>query len=334
MARSTIEAGYSRTKVMRRLADLLRAAAAQGRWDDGGGRFVVGADSEGGATITARHDGAGRIGRLRRTAPVDRLLSLAPVRRAASLRRLVRHLRPAPRFVINELLGRSTLAPYRLRGSDIQILIRHGTWDVWAFNEIFELGLYDPPRRVESWLRARPRPIRVVDLGANIGLYGAMVRAREPGASVVGFEPDPENTHIHRRCIQLNDAADRWQLVPAAAARENGSVAFAAEGDITSHVAPSGDATATITVPARDVFEFLEGVDVLKMDIEGGEWELLEDPRFGDAAAVVMEYHPHLCPADDPHAEVERLLNAAGYTATEVIYQAPDGHGMLWAWKL
>jgi hypothetical protein len=83
-----------------------------------------------------------------------------------------------------------------------------------------------------------------------------------------------------------------------------------------------------------DALERLDGVDLLKMDIEGGEWAILEDPRFAAAApaVTVLEYHPYLCSHTDPRAAVEAVFAGAGQR-TQTIFARDDGHGMLWAWR-
>ena len=72
------------------------------------------------------------------------------------------------------------------------------------------------------------------------------------------------------------------------------------------------DESAT-TLPAADVFPYLEGADLVKIDIEGGEWPILSDPRFAEleARALVLEYHPHLCPGPDPRECADGLLARA-----------------------
>jgi hypothetical protein len=62
------------------------------------------------------------------------------------------------------------------------------------------------------------------------------------------------------------------------------------------------------TVPVRDVFPYMQECDLLKIDIEGGEWGLLADPRFAStsAKALVMEVHPEARPEG---AELEELLS-------------------------
>jgi len=224
------------------------------------------------------------------------------------------------------------VAAYRLRDSDVRIVLRHGGADIWTFNELFELALYEPPIVVRDMLRKRPSPLRVLDLGANVGLYGALIRRAEPRASMVAFEPDPTNRALLEACIALNAREGDWTLVPACAATSDGTVAFSATGDPESRAVDLPPTADVVTVEKRDVFPYVDGVDLLKMDIEGGEWELISDERFGGALAVVLEYHPFGCPGEDPHREADRFLEAAGYRIIPV-YRSPDGHGMVWAWR-
>ena len=94
-------------------------------------------------------------------------------------------------------------------------------------------------------------------------------------------------------------------------------------------VAP-GSPDATTRVPVVDVFDYLREVDVVKMDIEGGEWRILLDPRWQDvpARAVLMEYHPDGCPGEDARALARQRLSTAGFTVEDVMRDS-HGHGML-----
>jgi FkbM family methyltransferase len=269
------------------------------------------------------------VPRLRNAPLIRPALASEPVSRLASVRALARLVDPGGRFAVRELSGSHLAADYRVRAVDAQIVLRHNSSDVWTLNEIFYDRSYDPPAPVAAWLSSLGRPPRVLDLGANVGMYGALVHARHPGASIVAYEPDPQNAAIHRRCMFINGSPPGWRLVEACAASEDGTRMFAAVGGDESRV--TGDRSG-MSVQARDVLPEMEGRDLVKMDIEGSEWELLGDPRFGSAPAVVLEYHPHLCPSADPHEEAERLLTRAGYSVSTV-FRRPSGLGAMWAWK-
>lgn len=48
-----------------------------------------------------------------------------------------------------------------------------------------------------------------------------------------------------------------------------------------------------MSVAAADVLPYLADTDLVKMDIEGGEWEILADPRLGARLhqALVLGHH-------------------------------------------
>ena len=88
------------------------------------------------------------------------------------------------------------------------------------------------------------------------------------------------------------------------------------------------------SIPAIDIFEHLFGADFVKMDIEGGEWPILADPRLADLGPMtwVIEFHRAGAPSLPAHEAARSLFEAAGFTVghEELNYW---GHGTLWAWK-
>jgi FkbM family methyltransferase len=238
-------------------------------------------------------------------------------------------VRGSPRFVLRELFGRGRVGRYRLRDADFEVLIRHGTPDAATLGEVFYRRDYAFPRRVRERLESLGRPPIVVDLGANIGLFDLWVLNSYPDAEILAFEPDPENLALFRSCVTLNDSSGRWQLVPAAAATRDGTVPFVSGGVSLSRIADDGEGTTTVR--AVDVFPYLERADLIKIDIEGGEWALLVDPRFAllRPAALVLEFHPHMSPSADPHAAAVELIGRTGLEITDGADYG-QGQGMLW----
>ena len=256
-----------------------------------------------------------------------RILDLGPVRHAASARQLSAVVRERARFAADELLRRPGVRRYHLRRGGRPVLLRHGTVDIWTFDEIFVRRLYEPPAAVARLLARTPSPL-VLDLGANIGLFALDVLSRVPAARIAGWEPDPENAAMLRRVVAANDDAE-WHVAEACAGTADGTVSFQAGEESASHVVERG-APGSITVPVVDVLERFAEAALVKIDIEGGEWALLADPRFAAAPAVVIEYHALGCPGGDPAATARELLRGHGYTVVPV-HDEPDGHGMLWA---
>ena len=237
------------------------------------------------------------------------------------------HVRQRGRFVANQLHGAGEARRYELRAGGLPVLLRHGTVDVFTFDEVFHRRLYEPPRPVAEALSRTAAP-RVVDLGANIGLFGAWVLSRQAGARIVAYEPDPDNAAMHRELIALSGRGDAWRLVEACAGARAGEVWFRPGLESASHVVGAG-ADGAIRRAVVDALPDCEGADLVKIDIEGGEWEILQDPRLASARAVVLEHHPDGCPGDDPRATARRLLGERGFDVLPGA-EAADGIGMLW----
>jgi FkbM family methyltransferase len=234
------------------------------------------------------------------------------------------------RFAVNELRRAHGPTAYVLRGSEVSIAVRHGTPDVLVLDEIFSQREYDFPGPVLDALEPAGTGPRVVDLGANIGLFGAWVLTHFPDAAILAIEADPANAAVHAQTISANGRTGDWKLLRAVAGTRRGAARFAAGSFALSHLANEGEAGAE--APVEDVFDHSEGVDLLKIDIEGAEWAVLADPRFATVAArgIVVEYHRELCPSDDPGEAAAGFLRHAGYDVLSGPSKPRFGAGIIW----
>ena len=262
-------------------------------------------------------------------------------RRARWLSPLVHEQR---RFVRGEMLRRPGTYEYRLRDVASVAVMRHNGYDAHVLHEAVRDPFYRPPEPAQAILAQVERDLRILDLGGNIGAFGLMILDRYPSASLVSFEPDRENLELLHRCIGRNGFGERWSIVEACATTQDGETAFVSGQAALSRVPLPGDVSGdapTTTVPTVDVFPYLAGVDLLKIDIEGGEWALLDDPRFAEArpAAVLLEWHTYDCPEGNPRTAAADRLRALGY---EIEHEKPPpvpddeplyGAGTLWAWR-
>jgi FkbM family methyltransferase len=264
---------------------------------------------------------------LRRLTEVDAFMRVSFSLRSSLVRR-------PWRFVWNELRpGPAVTATYRLKESGVAITIRHKSDDVLILDEVFSQREYAFPEAVFSRLgSAAGRSPKVADLGANIGLFGAWILARFPEAEIVALEPDPANAALHRTTIAENGRSATWQLLEAGAMTQSGAVRFSAGRFALSHLAAADE--PGFEVEGVDVFPLLDDVDLLKIDIEGAEWPILQDPRFRalGATAVVLEYHPEGSPAPEPDLAAESLLREAGFTVA-AHHRKETGTGVLWGLK-
>jgi FkbM family methyltransferase len=267
------------------------------------------------------------VRRLATTPGVRRLTRFQPLLRLSFALRATL-VQERSRFVRNELRRRAVTAVYRLRGSEVAIALRHHTGDVLVLDEIFSQHEYEPPPEVQPALSALRAP-NVVDLGANIGLFGAWVLERLPDATILAVEADPANAAVHRRAIEANGLGDRWTLVEGFASTQAGVVRFAGGDHATSR---AGSGAGSIDVATVDVLPELAGASVVKIDIEGAEWELLADPRFVALRprVLVLEYHKEGCPGPDPARAAEAALRAAGLEVVHGGRKPQFGAGIVW----
>lgn len=261
-------------------------------------------------------------------------------------------VRERGRFVVRELAGRQATAVYQLRDVPFRAAIRHPLFDMWVLDEVFRNRVYALPAAVEARLKELGRPVRVLDLGGHAGLFALWLRATLPDAHVTSYEPDPENASVLRQCVRVNRLDAHWEVVEAAASTAEGTAQFVSDGPL-SQFADTPDALRDEHAVLEQIFPFLRGrrlltphevmvrttdvmpllaqCDFLKLDIQGGEWPLLTDPRIEalGAVALVIELHPQAAPVDDPLMWTTTLLERLGY-ALEVM----PAHGrerIIWA---
>ena len=246
--------------------------------------------------------------------------------RAAELKRLAGVLRPAPLFLLGEMRGGT--GRYALPSGHM-IVVRHRTRDVEIVADVLVAPHeYEPPPAIASHLGG---PLRILDLGANIGTFGAFALGRWDVERMRSFEPDPANAALLSTTIALNHASRYWTVHEAAVTNAPGHMTFISGHFAESRRADGGE--AGIDVVTVDLFTLGHDIDLLKMDIEGGEWAILADPRMADlqARVIVMEWHWRFAPRPDPHAAALDLLTRAGYQVRAERGEPQWGVGLVWA---
>lgn len=168
---------------------------------------------------------------------------------------------------------------YRLNRGDIQ-----GIREVWL-DQIYRMP---PPHSFRT----------VVDLGANIALTSVWLQREYRAELVLGVEPDPQNVALARRNMRANDVEGR--VIHAAVGSSDGETRFAAAKAASNlgHVGPSGRAVRQVSM-ATLLAELPPDrrVDLLKLDIEGGEQDLLmaDDVEWLTRVdAIIAEFHPEV----------------------------------------
>jgi FkbM family methyltransferase len=246
--------------------------------------------------------------------------------RAARIKHVASVVRPAPLFLLGEARGGT--GRYSLP-SGHTIVIRHRTRDLEVVDEVLIAPHpYEPPRVIASHLDGR---LRILDLGANIGTFGVFALGRWNVDRMRSFEPDPGNATLLNDTIALNHAKHCWTAHQAAVSNSSGHMTFIPGDFYLSRRADEGE--AGIDVMTVDLFTLGYDTDLLKIDIEGGEWAILSDARMADlrARVIVMEWHWRFAPRPDAHAAALDLLGRAGYEVHADHVEPHTGTGLVWA---
>src|SRR5689334_53899 len=209
--------------------------------------------------------------------------------------------------------GRFQLRPSRLGGQ--------GNNDYGVAYEVFVDRFYDDvPLDPASVLR-------VVDLGGNVGLSCIFWLTKYPYCWVDVFEPHPGHVAQMKLNLDLNGWRDRVTIYEAAAGTSPGTLHLSDRGSGSS-VMFSWQDDPGIEVPVVDVFEAIgsQPIDILKIDIEGGEYSLLADPRFAqlDVRYLVLEWHKLRIKPDARAWSLDQLA-AHGFEVRELFTESDYG---------
>jgi FkbM family methyltransferase len=150
--------------------------------------------------------------------------------------------------------------------------------------------------RIYHFEAQRSDPV-IIDAGSNIGMSILYFKDVYPAARIVGFEPDPAIFPLLHENVARNGLTD-VRVLQAGLAREEGTLSFCADGKFGSCLAEHLPADATgwtrHDVPCVKLSDHLTGpVDFLKMNIEGAEWDVLDEAgeRLKLVREMVIEYH-------------------------------------------
>jgi FkbM family methyltransferase len=188
---------------------------------------------------------------------------------------------------------------------------------------------HDEPAVVEALAKYGRQGSVAIDAGANIGLE-TLLLSSVVGATgmVLSVEPDPLNASKLRTNCNLNEARN-VEVIEEAVSNRTGTIAFAASGDLTSHVPHATIGGSHDLRPCVTLDELVRrfaaptDVSVIKIDVEGHELEVLEGARdllTSGRPVIIIEVH-----TPETRRDCIALLGEAGYSVSPL----PD-HG-LWA---
>jgi len=143
----------------------------------------------------------------------------------------------------------------------------------------------------------------IIDVGANIGAFSLFAARVAVAARIIALEPFPATRERLEAHVAQNGLGDRiacrpWALggadVPRRMDDSNGP--SQSRGLLGNDLPAGGVLVDAITLATLWARERIERADLLKMDIEGGEHEVIRATTpdvLRRARAIALEYHPN-----------------------------------------
>jgi FkbM family methyltransferase len=242
-------------------------------------------------TTVIRRPRSGALDAAKRLLPV-RLKNIVLYRRVFSDSASRRQFRAA-------ISGRGPVTCVRLRAlAGEPLWIRPGGMDPWV---VWETFIYlDPLPPIDL----APGAV-ILDLGANIGTASALLAASFPEARIVAVEPDAANAALCER--NLEPWRDRCDVVTAAAWPFDTTLILGGQSSATLSVRgdePGNEVSAVSMGKLVDRCAGPDGVDFVKVDVEGAERAILSERTewARRVRCISVEVHPpynvDLCTAD------------------------------------
>ncbi len=185
---------------------------------------------------------------------------------------------------------------------------------------------------LQYYFRAPTDAPLVLDCGSNLGMSVLFFKRLYPRAQIIAFEPEPSAFRLLEENLAVNHVEG---VVPHAVALGAG------EGEAELYFDPNrpGSPLAStlrgritresVRVPAARLSSFItDEVDLVKLDVEGAEWGVLEDLVGSGAAGrvrrMIIEYHHHIERKEDALGDFLNLLARGGFGyQVAAYYDAP-----------
>jgi FkbM family methyltransferase len=171
--------------------------------------------------------------------------------------------------------------------------IRVPLLDAWPCFEVFAFGEYDFP--MIRWEVVRS----VIDCGAHIGSF-TLWASRKSSSQIVSVEPNPHASGLLKKNVAV--LGPRVSIVNSAMAAAGGQRKMYDRGfPGLSSLLNRGASTEGFEVSAITLEDVInlggpDGVDLLKMDVEGAEQEIFEATPVAALRRIkmaIVECHPH-----------------------------------------
>ncbi len=221
---------------------------------------------------------------------------------------------PAYKIISVILFPNKKIHEIQLKDYKVSFHVR-SIMDIWSIKETFVDDFY----RFNN-TKLQDNPV-IVDIGAGIGEFAIRAGAAFPGHRVIGFEPYNESFCYFQKNISLNGLTNVTPVEAAVSSLPgNLTIDISSGNPLQFRTVANGQIESKVNtvalIPYLDEHK-IATIDVLKIDCEGGEYDILLPLKKHDLERIkfiTMEYHEGLSPHN--HHELHQHLEAAGFSVT------------------
>lgn len=167
------------------------------------------------------------------------------------------------------------------------VLLREGTLDDYIAKECLSSGTYSSRISLDKsdiWL----------DAGGNIGMFSLLVFDKV--SQVISFEPDNENFNLMLENFNRNNVNNVVAFEAALVGDDKESLSFYinVKKNKGTHTVLKKRGRQEVIVSAKNIDRVIDefGVNKIKMDIEGAEYDILKQMKnLPKIKEIVLEYH-------------------------------------------
>jgi len=188
-----------------------------------------------------------------------------------------------------DLSAKEAIVNYSLNGKDLSLLFRKFPCsDLSVLHQVFMLGCYEPIiKQMASHYPAHAN-LKIIDAGANVGYSAIYFKTFFPSSELIAIEPEKNNVEQLQKNLSLNNLSLTRFVQGALWYRK----AFL---EVVRDFRDNREAAFTVKetdnaggIPGFSFDEVLQNenwrhVDLLKIDIEGGERFLFDSSQKADA---------------------------------------------------
>jgi FkbM family methyltransferase len=166
--------------------------------------------------------------------------------------------------------------------TSIQFLIDDNSYPI--FKEIFVEDFYN----ITEVLKNVPQKPLIIDIGANIGLFEALILSKRPEADILAYEPFEDNVRLLKNMMNNNPSYLNNVKVfqKAVSDKDNEEInLYVKHSEGQSSIAsiyedfdPRNKNMTTVTTTTLEAIvnsNKIDKIDILKMDCEGAEYPIL-----------------------------------------------------------